>query len=197
MDYLANFFNELAYCSAAERLLGIEVPERAQVIRVMLCELNRISSHLVWLSTTGLELGAISMMLYGFREREVILDVFEHVTGLRLNHAYMRIGGLAMDMQDDAEQQLRDYLRMMPGRIAEYEELLSGNPIWIERTKGIGYVDPELLLALGVTGRCRRPRSIRRCRPVSGECAGRECRGGSRELARRAKHAPARNRGCR
>src|SRR5207244_13129097 len=161
-DYLSPFFNETAYCLAVERLLGIEAPPRAQVIRVMVMELNRISSHLVWLSTTGLELGAISMMLYGFREREVILDVFEHVTGLRLNHAYMRIGGLAMDMQDDAEQQLRDYLRMMPGRIAEYEELLSGNPIWIERTKGIGYVDPELLLALGVTGPVLRAAGVAR-----------------------------------
>ncbi|HEY3264998.1 MAG TPA: NADH dehydrogenase subunit D, partial [Actinomycetota bacterium] len=97
-DYLASFFNELAYCLAVERLLGIEAPPRATVIRVMLCELNRVSSHLVALATGGLELGAISMMLYGFREREIILDVFEAVTGLRMNHAFFRIGGLAMDL---------------------------------------------------------------------------------------------------
>jgi NADH-quinone oxidoreductase subunit D len=148
MDYLANFFNELAYCSAVERLLGIEVPERARVIRVMMCELNRISSHLVWLATTGLELGAISVMLYGFREREVILDVFEIATGLRLNYSYLRIGGLAMDLPDAAGDRVREFLNVMPGRIAEYEELLSGNPIWIERTRGIGYVPPERSLRI-------------------------------------------------
>src|SRR5881396_2416940 len=129
-DYLSPFFNETAYCLAVERLLGIEAPPRAQVIRVMVMELNRIASHLLWLATTGLELGAISMMLYGFREREVILDVFEMATGLRMNHAYMRIGGLVMDLPDGAEDGIRRFLRMMPGRIAEYEDLLSGNPIW-------------------------------------------------------------------
>ena len=172
MDYLSPFFNELAYCTAVERLLGIEVPERARVIRVMLCELNRIASHLVWLATTGLELGAISMMLYGFRERELILDVFEMVTGLRMNHAYMRVGGLVMDLPADAEGKIREFLRMMPGRIAEYEGLLSGNPIWIERTKGIGYVPPERLLALGATGPILRaagvPRDVRRDEPYAG-----------------------------
>src|SRR6266576_3875719 len=130
MDYLSPFFNELAYCTAVERLLGIEVPERARVIRVMLCELNRIASHLVWLATTGLELGAISMMLYGFREREVILDIFEMATGLRMNHAFMRIGGLAMDLPDGAVERTRAFLQLMPGRIGEYEDLLSDNPIW-------------------------------------------------------------------
>jgi NADH-quinone oxidoreductase subunit D len=152
MDYLSSFFNELAYVTAAERLLGIEVPERARVIRVMLCELNRLASHLVWLATTSLELGAISMMLYGFRERETILDIFELATGLRMNHAYMRIGGLAMDLPDGAEGRVRDLLRLMPGRIHEYEDLLSANPIWLERTRGIGQVSRERLIALGVTG---------------------------------------------
>jgi NADH-quinone oxidoreductase subunit D len=172
MDYLANFFNELAYCSAVERLLGIEVPERARVIRVMMCELNRISSHLVWLATTGLELGAISVMLYGFREREVILDVFEIATGLRLNYSYLRIGGLAMDLPDAAGDRVREFLNVMPGRIAEYEELLSGNPIWIERTRGIGYVPPERLLELGTTGPVLRAagvaRDVRKDEPYAG-----------------------------
>src|SRR5919206_1044420 len=110
MDYLAPFFNELAYCLAVERLLGIEVPERARVIRVLLSELNRVASHLVWLATTSLELGAISVMLYGFREREVILDIFEMVSGLRMNHAYMRVGGLAMDLPEGATDRVRAFL---------------------------------------------------------------------------------------
>src|SRR3989449_579853 len=151
-DYLSPFFNELGYCLAVERLLGIEAPPRAQVVRVLVCELNRIASHLVWLATTGLELGAISIMLYGFREREEILRIFEMVTGLRMNHAYIRVGGLSMDLPEDAEERVRDFLKLMPGRIHEYEELLSGNPIWQQRTVGIGYVSPDDLLALGVTG---------------------------------------------
>jgi NADH-quinone oxidoreductase subunit D len=151
-DYLSPFFNETAYCLAVERLLGIEAPPRAQVIRVMVMELNRIASHLVWLATTGLELGAISMMLYGLREREEILRIFEMVTGLRLNHAYVRVGGLSMDLPDGAVDRVRAFLKLMPGRIHEYEELLSGSPIWRQRTAGIGYVSPEDMLALGVTG---------------------------------------------
>jgi NADH-quinone oxidoreductase subunit D len=151
-DYLSPFFNETAYCLAVERLLGIEAPPRAQVIRVMVMELNRIASHLVWLATTGLELGAISMMLYGFREREEILRIFEMVTGLRMNHAYVRIGGLAMDLPEGAEDRIRSFLRLMPGRIAEYEDLLTGNPIWRQRTVGIGVVPAEELISLGVTG---------------------------------------------
>src|SRR6266704_2574662 len=129
-DYLSPFFNEAAYCLAVERLLGIEAPPRAQVIRVMVMELNRISSHLVWLATTGLELGAISMMLYGFRERELILDVFEMITGLRMNHAYIRIGGVVMDLPDGVSEQVRAFIGLMGSRIHEYEELLSGSPIW-------------------------------------------------------------------
>ncbi len=103
-DYLSPFFNELGYCLAVERLLGIEAPPRAQVLRVLVCELNRISSHLVWLATGGLELGAVSVMLYGFREREMILDIFEAITGLRMNHAYIRIGGVVMDLPDGGPQ---------------------------------------------------------------------------------------------
>jgi NADH-quinone oxidoreductase subunit D len=152
MDYLSPFFNEMAYCLAVERLLGIEAPPRARVIRIMVSELNRIASHLVWLATTGLELGAISMMLYGFREREQILDIFEAVTGLRMNHAYLRVGGLSMDLPDGAEDSIRGFLRLMPGRIAEYEQLLSGNPIWLERLKGVGLLPAERCLALGITG---------------------------------------------
>src|SRR6266480_5356877 len=149
-DYLSPFFNELAYCLAVERLLGIEAPPRAQVVRVLVCELNRIASHLVWLATTGLELGAISIMLYGFREREEILRIFEMVTGLRMNHAYIRVGGLVMDLPEGAEDRVRAFLRLMPGRIGEYEDLLTDNPVWRQRNEGIGGVSADDLLPLGV-----------------------------------------------
>jgi NADH-quinone oxidoreductase subunit D len=151
-DYLSPFFNELAYCMAAERLLGVEVPERAQILRVLFCELNRISSHLVWLATSSLELGAVSVMLYGFREREVILDIFEAATGLRMNHAYIRIGGVIMDLPAGGPRQIRALLRELPGRIDEYESVLNENPIWLERNVGVGKLSAEDALALGVTG---------------------------------------------
>jgi NADH-quinone oxidoreductase subunit D len=171
-DYLSPFFNELGYCLAVERLLGIEAPPRAQVIRVMLCELTRIASHLLWLATTGLELGAISIMLYGWRERETILRILESVTGLRMNHAFIRIGGLVMDLPEGAEEQVRDFLRLMPGRIREYEGLLTENPIWRQRTVGVGHVPAEELLSLGVTGPVLRaagvPWDIRKREPYGG-----------------------------
>ena len=171
-DYLSPFFNELAYCVAVERLLGVEAPPRAQVIRVMVCELNRIASHLVWLATTSLELGAISVMLYGFRERETILDIFEMVTGLRMNHAYIRIGGVVMDLPEGATDRVRQFLKVMPGRIHEYEALLTGNPIWRQRTIGIGTLSAEDCLALGVTGPMLRAagvaRDVRADEPYSG-----------------------------
>ncbi len=151
-DYLSPFFNELGYCLAVERLLGIEAPARAQVIRVLFCELNRISSHLVWLATGGLELGAVSVMLYGFREREVLMDIFESVTGLRMNHAYIRIGGVIMDVHQDGLGKIRDFLDVMPGRIDEFESILNDNPIWIERNRSVGVLTAEDALALGVTG---------------------------------------------
>jgi NADH-quinone oxidoreductase subunit D len=151
-DYLSPFFNELGYCLAVERLLGVEAPPRAQLLRVLFCELNRISSHLVWLATGGLELGAVSVMLYGFREREVLLEIFEATTGLRMNHAYIRIGGVIMDLQPGAEERIYDFLRVMPGRIDEYEALLDDNPIWLQRNQGVGVLSAEDCLALGVTG---------------------------------------------
>ena len=171
-DYLSPFFNELPYCLAVERLLGIEAPSRAQVLRVMFCELNRISSHLVWLATSGLELGAVSVMLYGFREREVILDIFEAATGLRMNHSYIRIGGVVMDLPSDGEERIRGFLDVMPGRISEYEALLSRNPIWIERNQGIGRLGAEEALSLGVTGPMLRAAGVaadlRKDEPYSG-----------------------------
>jgi NADH-quinone oxidoreductase subunit D len=171
-DYLSPFFNELAYCTSVERLLGIEPPPRARAIRVLVCELNRVASHLVWLATTSLELGAISMMLYGFRERERILDIFEMVSGLRMNHSYIRIGGVVMDLPEGAEQRIRAFLKDMPKRIDEYEGLLSGNPIWLERNKGVGILTADDCLALGVTGPLLRaagvPHDLRKTHPGSG-----------------------------
>jgi NADH-quinone oxidoreductase subunit D len=154
MDYLSPFFNEVAYCLAVEKLLGItdQVPERASAIRVILMELNRIASHFVWIATGGLELGAISAMLYGFREREGILDLFEFVSGLRMNHAYIRPGGLATDVPTEFGDRVGSLLSTLPERIAEIDGLLRENPIWIERNTGIGILTKQQCLDLGVTG---------------------------------------------
>jgi NADH-quinone oxidoreductase subunit D len=152
MDYLAPIFNETAYCLAVEKLLGIEAPPRAQALRVLMMELNRVSSHLVWLATTGLELGALSVMLYGFREREEILDILEEVTGLRMNHAWVRPAGVSQDLPDGTEERVRRFVDDMRAKIDEYETLLTNNPIWLERTRGIGVLSTEQLVGLGVTG---------------------------------------------
>ena len=152
MDYLSPLFNELGYCLAVERLLGVEAPKRAQTIRVLLMELNRIASHLVWIATTGMELGALSLMLYGFREREMILDIFEHITGLRMNHAFIRPGGVSTDLPEGSVEKIREFLDYVPARFDEYETLLTENPTWIDRNKGIGPLPADVALGLGVTG---------------------------------------------
>jgi NADH-quinone oxidoreductase subunit D len=154
MDYLAPIFNETGYALAVEKLLGItdQITPRANTIRVLMMELNRISSHLVWLGTTGLELGAISMMLYGFREREYILDIFEMTSGLRMNMAYVRPGGLAQDIPAEAVEKIRAFLKYFPKKLREYEDLLSGQVIWHERTKGVAVLDVTGCLSLGITG---------------------------------------------
>lgn len=152
MDYLAPLHNELAYCLGVERLLGIEAPERAQAVRLVLTEFNRIASHLVWLATGGMELGAVSMMIYGFREREHILDLFESQSGLRMNHAYIRPGGLAQDVTHDFVERCEALLELLPEKMAEYEQLLYENPIWNTRLRGIGIIDADTAIAHGVTG---------------------------------------------
>jgi len=171
-DYLSPFFNELGYCLGVERLLGIEAPPRAQAIRVLVCEMNRIASHLVYIATAGLELGAVSVMLYGFREREIIMDIFEAITGLRMNHAYIRIGGVVMDLPSDGPRKIRHMLDVLPGRIDEYETLLNDNPIWRERNEGVGRLTAEQALGLGVTGPVLRaagvPADLRKDMPYSG-----------------------------
>lgn len=174
MDYLAPFHNETAYCLGVEKLLGIEdlVPERANVIRVLLMELNRISSHLVALATGGMELGATTPMIFGFRERELVLDVFEAVTGLRMNHGYIRPGGVVQDLPDDAVPMIRDLLKILPGRFDDLEALFTENPIFIARTRNIGYLDLTGCMALGVTGPVLRstglPYDLRRAEPYCG-----------------------------
>ncbi|MGK2883885.1 MAG: NADH dehydrogenase (quinone) subunit D [Rhodococcus sp. (in: high G+C Gram-positive bacteria)] len=174
MDYLSPFFNETAYCLGVEKLLDItdDIPERATVVRVLLMELNRISSHLVALATGGMELGAVTAMLFGFRERELILDVFELVTGLRMNHAYIRPGGLAQDLPDDAIGKIRQLLKTLPDRLRDMSKLLDDNKIWKARTQGIGYLDLTGCMALGITGPMLRstglPHDLRVSQPYCG-----------------------------
>jgi NADH-quinone oxidoreductase subunit D len=152
IDYLNPLGNNLAYCLAVEKLLGLEIPKRAQYIRVMMAELQRISSHLVWLGTHAIDLGAMSVFLYCFREREEILKIFEFVAGQRMMTSYIRIGGLALDLPAGWRQRVEKFLKMMPGRIDEYEELLTGNRIWIGRTKDVGYISAEDAVAFSMTG---------------------------------------------
>jgi NADH-quinone oxidoreductase subunit D len=152
MDYLAPLFNEAAYCMSVEKLLGVEVPERAQVGRVLLMEINRIGSHLVALATGGMELGALTGMTAGFREREEVLHLLEFLTGLRMNHAYIRPGGLAQDFPVDAVEKITDFVKLMKKRLPDYDKLLTGQPIWKNRLAGIGVLPVDACLALGMTG---------------------------------------------
>lgn len=174
MDYLSPFFNETAYCLGVEKLLGItdQIPVRANVIRVLLMELNRISSHLVALATGGMELGAVTPMFLGFGSRESILDVFEEITGLRMNHAYIRPGGLAADLPDGAETTIAALLDGLPSQLAEVEALLTDNHIWKARTQGVGYLDLTGCMALGITGPVLRstglPQDLRKSAPYCG-----------------------------
>lgn len=152
MGYLDNMMDELAYVLAVEKLLGIEVPERVKWVRVLMCELERISSHCVWLGTHALDLGALSMFMYGFRERELVLDIKETISGVRMMTSYFRIGGLREDLPAEFEAKVRNFLTVMPERIDEYEDLLTRNEIWVERTKGVGKISAEAAIALGCSG---------------------------------------------
>ena len=154
MDYLTPLFNEVAYCLAVERLLGIEdqIPTRANDIRILMMELNRISSHLVAIGTGGMEIGALTVMTIGFREREVILDYIEAVTGLRMNHAYIRPGGVANDLPENSMAQLHDVISWLEKHLPEYAAFCNENPIFKGRMCGIGYQDLSACFALGVTG---------------------------------------------
>ena len=152
MDYLNPLGNNLVYCLAVEKLLGLEVPKRAQYVRVLLVELQRISSHLVWLGTHAIDLGAMSVFLYCFREREEILKIFEMFAGQRMMTSYIRIGGIALEPPAGWRAAVDRFLKMMPSRIDEYESLLTGNRIWMGRTQGVGYISAEDAIALSMTG---------------------------------------------
>ncbi|HEY6481779.1 MAG TPA: NADH-quinone oxidoreductase subunit D, partial [Streptosporangiaceae bacterium] len=174
MDYLAPLFNETVYCLAVEKLLGIEdqIPERATIIRVLMMELNRISSHMMAIGTFGLELGATTVLLYGLREREKTLDLFELITGLRMNHAYIRPGGVSQDLPAGGIERLREYLDVMPKQLSEIRALLDASPIYLARTKNVAHLDLAGCMALGVTGPVLRsaglPWDLRKSQPYCG-----------------------------
>ena len=172
MDYLAPFHNELCFALAVEQLLEVEVPPRAQAIRVLLTELNRVSSHLVALATNGMDIGALSMMLYGFREREQILDFFEKTSGLRMNHNFIRPGGVAADLPDGWQEDVLSILETLPPRLREYDDLLKENAIWKGRTQNVGILTTEEALAWGITGPILRStglaHDLRTSQPYSG-----------------------------
>jgi NADH-quinone oxidoreductase subunit D len=152
MDYASPLFNELVFSLATETLLGVEIPARATWIRMLMTELNRMASHLLFMATNGMDLGAVSMMLYGWREREEVLRFFEKVTGLRMNHNYIRPGGVAADLPDGWRDDVLRLLEMIPPRLEEYDTLLTGQPIWRNRLQGVGVLTTEEALALGTTG---------------------------------------------
>jgi NADH-quinone oxidoreductase subunit D len=174
MDYLTPLFNETAYCLAVEKLLGItdQVSDRASVIRVMLMELNRIASHQVALATGGMELGSTTLMIYGFRDREIILDIFELITGLRMNHAYVRPGGLAQDLPPGAVDQIREGVKLLRSRMPEYDKLATNNPVFRARLMDVGHLDLAGCMALGITGPILRatglPHDLRKSDPYCG-----------------------------
>jgi NADH-quinone oxidoreductase subunit D len=171
MDYLAYYFNAMAFCGAVETLLGVEVPPRAQYLRVIHLELNRIMSHLVWLGTSALDLGAISMFWYCFRERDTVLDLFEMSSGQRMHTRYIQVGGVFEDIPHGFEAKLRKFIKEMPVRADQYADLLEKNQIVLERLRGTAVVDEQTLLDLGVTGPLLRaagnPWDLRKAQPYS------------------------------
>jgi NADH-quinone oxidoreductase subunit D len=171
MDYLAYYFNAMAFCGAVETLLEVEVPKRAQYLRVIHLELNRIMSHLVWLGTSALDLGAISMFWYCFRDREQINDLFEMSSGQRMHTRYIQVGGVMEDVPEGWVEKVREFTAIMPERVTQYGALLNKNEIFLNRTKGVCPLDEETLLGLGVTGPLLRaagnPWDLRKAMPYS------------------------------
>ncbi len=172
IDYLSPMANNLCYCLAVEKLLALEIPEKAQWIRVLLSELTRLNSHLVWLGTHAMDVGALTVFLYTFREREDILRLFEAVAGQRMMTSYFRVGGLAMEPPIGFFERVQAFIKTFPEKIDEYSNLLTGNPIFINRLKGVGYLSAEDAIALGVTGPPMRASGVdldlRRDMPYSG-----------------------------
>ena len=171
IDYLAPLSNNLCYCLAVEKILGIEIPKRAQYIRVLLTEMTRIASHLVWLGTHAIDLGAMSVFLYTFREREEIMKIFEYVSGQRMMTSYFRIGGIALEPPPNWLDRIRRVIDALPAHIDEYEGLLTNNRIWLGRTKGVGIISAEDAIAMGASGPMLRgsgvPFDIRKAFPYS------------------------------
>ncbi len=169
MDYLSAQSNSLAYCLSVEKLLGIEVPDRVAYIRMLLAELQRINSHLVWLGTHGMEVGAVSVMLYCFRERELLLNINEMIAGFRMFPSYIRVGGLREDLPAGFHEAVREFLDRFPGKLKEYEDLLTQNEIWVRRTRGIGVISKADAVAWGLVGPFARasgvPYDVRRAFP--------------------------------
>ena len=172
MDYLSPLFNELVFSLTTEKLLKVEVPDRAKQIRILMTELNRISSHLVALATGGMDIGAISMMIFGFRERELILNFFEKTTGLRMNHNYIRPGGVAADLPDGWEKDVQEILEIIPVKLKEYDQMLLDNPIWNGRLRNVGILTTQECFDLGITGPSLRASGsswdLRKVQPYSG-----------------------------
>jgi NADH-quinone oxidoreductase subunit D len=171
MDYLSYYFQPMVYCMAVERLLGVEVPPRAQYLRVIHLELNRIASHLFWLATSALDLGAVTMLWWGCRERDYVLDLFEYSSGQRFHPRYIQIGGVIDDIPPGWATKAREFCTMLPTRLDQYEALLDRNEIFLQRLKGVGIVDEATLLELGVTGPLLRatgnPWDLRKAMPYS------------------------------
>ncbi|EAT17362.1 NADH dehydrogenase (quinone) subunit D [Desulfuromonas acetoxidans] len=174
LDYLAPMSNNLGYVLAVEKLLGItdQIPERAKVVRVMMAELTRIKSHLVWLATHALDIGAMTVFLYCFREREAIMDMYEKLSGARMTSNYFRVGGLSLDLPEGFENDVRDFIDAMPGHIDTYEGLLTGNKIWQKRTIGVAKISAEDAIDIGLTGPALRGSGVdwdlRRDNPYTG-----------------------------
>ena len=172
MDYVANLSNNLAYLLSVEKLLDIQIPPKAQIVRVLLTELTRINSHLVWVGSHAMDIGAMSMLVYAFREREKLLDLFELCSGQRMMTSYFRIGGLAQDIPDGFEAKVKEIVDTFPGRIDDYENLLTKNRIWLNRTVGVGKISAEDAINLGVSGpilrACGVNWDIRKSNPYSG-----------------------------
>src|SRR4051812_22221637 len=152
MDYLSAQSNSMAFCLSVEKLLGLEIPQRVRDIRVLLAELQRINSHLVWLGTHGMEVGAISVMLYCFRERELLLNINEMIAGFRLFPSYLRVGGLREDLPRGFHAAVRAFLERMPGKLDEYEDLLTKNAIYLKRTRSVGVITRDAAIAYGLAG---------------------------------------------
>jgi NADH-quinone oxidoreductase subunit D len=172
MDYLSPVSNNMAFCMAIEKITGLDVPERAQLIRVIVLELQRIASHMVWLGTHGMDLGAMSIMLYCFREREFVLSMLESLSGQRMMGSYIRPGGVWRDVTEDFIAEAHAFVERFPAKIDDFETLLTRNPLWLDRTQGVGIVEPEDALAWGMTGPSLRGSGInydvRKAEPYSG-----------------------------